>query len=154
MDTVIRSAAVYFFLLIVFRVAGKRTLSETSSFEFVVLLIISETTQQALIDSDHSMTNGALAILTLVGLPIALTMLKMRFPSVEPLLEGNTVVLVEKGHLQMDRMKQARVDEEEILEAGRQLHGLERMEQIKYAVLEINGSISIVPWPRVGSKKG
>jgi uncharacterized membrane protein YcaP (DUF421 family) len=148
METVLRCAAIYFFLLIVFRVSGKRTLSEMSSFEFVVLLIISETTQQALIDSDHSITNAAVAILTLIGLSIVLSMLKQRFPSSEPVLEGIPVLLVENGHLQLDRMKQARVGKDDILEAARHAHGLERLDQIKYAVLEISGGITIIPWSR------
>jgi uncharacterized membrane protein YcaP (DUF421 family) len=146
MDTVIRSAIVFTFLLIVFRIAGKRTLSEMSSFEFVVLLIIGETTQEALIDSDKSMTAGGLSILTLVGLTVLLSVIKQRWPATEPVLEGSSVLLVERGQVQWDRLRLARVGVDEILEAARQSQGLERMDQVKHAILEINGSISIVPW--------
>ncbi len=145
MDSVIRALVVYLFLLVVFRIAGKRTLAETSNFELVVLLIISETTQQAMIDSDHSMTNAALVIITLLGISIALSLLKERFPKVERVLEGTSVVLIENGHLQWDRMKATRVGTDEILQVARKDHGLERLDQIKYAILEVGGGISIVP---------
>ncbi len=145
MDSVIRALVVYLFLLVVFRIAGKRTLAETSNFELVVLLIISETTQQAMIDSDHSMTNAALVIITLLGISIALSLLKERFPKVERVLEGTSVVLIENGHLQWDRLKATRVGTDEILQTARKDHGLERLDQIKYAILEAGGGISIVP---------
>ncbi len=145
MDSVIRALVVYVFLLVVFRIAGKRTLAETSNFELVVLLIISETTQQAMIDSDHSMTNAALVIITLLGISIGLSLLKERFPKVERVLEGTSVVLMENGHLQWDRLKATRVGTDEILQAARKDHGLERLDQIKYAILEAGGGISIVP---------
>ena len=75
MDSVLRGLLVYFFLLIVFRISGKRTLSQTTSFDFVLLLIISETTQQAMVDNDHSITNGFLLIMTLIGTSILLAAL-------------------------------------------------------------------------------
>ncbi len=145
MDSVIRALVVYVFLLVVFRIAGKRTLAETSNFELVVLLIISETTQQAMIDSDHSMTNAALVIITLLGISIGLSLLKERFPKLERVLEGTSVVLMENGHLQWDRLKATRVGTDEILQTARKDHGLERLDQIKYAILEAGGGISIVP---------
>lgn len=145
MESIIRGLVVYFFLLIVMRIAGKRTLSETSTFEFVVLLIISETTQQALIDSDNSMTNAALVIITLLGATIALSVLKDRFPAVDRLISGSSVVLIENGHPQWDRMRSTRVGADDVLAAARDKHGLERLDQIKYAILEAGGGISIVP---------
>ena len=145
MESVIRGVVVYLFLLLVLRIAGKRTLAETSNFELVVLLIISETTQQAMIDSDHSMTNAALVIITLLGTSIALALIKERYPAVERVLGGSAVVLIENGHLQWDRLKATRIGPDEILKAARMNHGLERLEQIKYAILEAGGGISIIP---------
>lgn len=145
MEAVLRGLVVYVFLLVVFRLAGKRTLAEASPFELVLLLIISETTQEAMIDGDHSMTQGFLLILTLVGTSILLSFLKVRFPAVERWLEGMPVVIVEDGRLHRDRMARARVGEDDLLVAARQQHGLETMAQIKHAVLEANGKISIIP---------
>ena len=145
MESIIRGLVVYFFLLVVLRIAGKRTLSETSTFEFVVLLIISETTQQALVDSDNSMTNAGLVIITLLGATVALSALKDRFPAVDRFITGSSVVLIENGHPQWDRMRSTRVGADDVLAAARDKHGLERLEQIKYAILEAGGGISIVP---------
>ena len=145
MDSVLRGLLVYFFLLIVFRISGKRTLSQATSFDLVLLLIISETTQQAMVDNDHSITNGFLLIMTLVGTSILLAALKQFFPKLELFLDGQPVIVVNKGKLLHDVMNKTRVDEEDILSAARMLHGLERLDQIKYAILERDGEISIVP---------
>jgi uncharacterized membrane protein YcaP (DUF421 family) len=135
----------YFFLLVLFRIAGRRTLGQMTNFDFVLLLIISEATQNAMIGNDYSMTNGILVILTLVGIDIVLSLLKQRFPMMERHLEGLPLVLVDEGRPLKDLMYRARVDEHDILSSAREKHGLERMEQIKYAVLETNGGISIIP---------
>lgn len=145
MDAVIRAFIVYAFLLVVFRIAGKRTLAQTSSFELVLLLIISETVQQAMVDDDHSMTNGLLLSLTLVSITIALSWLKQRFPKLDRWLEEEPIIVVENGKPFKDRMDKVRVDEREILMAARRLQGITRMDDIKYAILESNGEISIVP---------
>lgn len=147
METVIRGFVVYVFLLVVFRFAGKRTLSQASTFDLVLLLIISETTQQAMIDSDHSLTGGALLILTLVGTDIAFSLLKLWLPTVENIVEGKALILVENGHLNNKHMRRERVDEADILEAARTQQGLERLSDVKYAVLERGGRITVVPQP-------
>jgi len=145
MESVLRGLVVYLFLLVVFRISGKRTLSQTTTFDLVLLLIISETTQQAMVDSDHSITNGFLLITTLVGTSILLGFLKQKFPKLDLLLEGQPMLIVNKGQLVREVMDKAHVDEEDILNAARANHGLERMSQIKYAILERDGNISIVP---------
>src|SRR6185436_294251 len=141
MDAVIRAFAVYMFLLIVFRIAGKRTLAQTSSFELVLLLIISETVQQAMVDDDHSITNGFLLSLTLVSLSIALSWLKQHFPKVDRWLEEEPLIILENGKPHKERLDKARVNEAEILAAARRLQGLTRLDEIKYAILESNGEI-------------
>ena len=83
MESVIRAAAVYLFLLLVFRLAGQRTLAQITTFDLVLLLIISEAIQQALIGNDNSMTNAALVVLTLAGLNVALSILKQRSKKAE-----------------------------------------------------------------------
>ena len=145
MESITRGLVVYFFLFLVFRVAGKRTLSEFSSFDLVLLLIISETTQQALVGRDHSMTNGALLVLTLAAADIGLSLVKQWFPPAEPWIDGVPLVIVWDGKPLKDRMNQERVDEADVLEAARELQGLESFDQIKCAVLERGGQITIVP---------
>lgn len=145
MDAVFRAAAVYVLLLIVFRIAGRRTLMEMTTFDFILLLILSEATQNAMIGSDYSVTNGFLVILTLVGLDIALSSIKYRWRTVQKWLDGIPMILVEDGRPLRHLMDKARVDEEDIMASARKSQGIERMDQIKYAVLESSGGISIIP---------
>ncbi len=152
-DTVVRGIAIYLFLLLVFRLTGKRSLGQVTTFDFILLLIISETTQQALIGDNFSVTNAFLSILTLVVLDIGMSLLKQRVPTLDNWLEGVPLVVVEEGKSMKDRMKKVQVDEQDILSAARELQGLERMEQIKYAVLERNGAITIVPNIKKDSRK-
>jgi uncharacterized membrane protein YcaP (DUF421 family) len=145
MDAVLRASAIYFFLLLIFRLSGKRSIAQITTFDLILLLIISEATQQALLGQDFSLTNAFLVILTLVGIDIGLSLLKQRSPRIEKILEDEPLIIVEEGRPLLDRMKKVRVDEEDVLIAARILQGLERMDQIKYAVLERNGGISIIP---------
>ncbi|MBC7944879.1 MAG: DUF421 domain-containing protein [Burkholderiales bacterium] len=145
MESIIRGAVVFIFLLLIFRLSGNRTLAQMTSFDLVLLLIISETTQQALIGEDQSMTNAALLIVTLVGISIILSLLKERMPRLEKWLDGTPMIIVENGKPLKDRMDKARIDEADILEAAREMQGLERIDQIKYAVLERGGGITVVP---------
>jgi len=76
MDLVIRGLAVYLFLLLIFRVSGKRSLHNATTFDFVLLLIIAETTQQALVGDDGSVTGAFLLIIVLVGTDVLLSLAK------------------------------------------------------------------------------
>ena len=145
MDSVLRGAAIYFFLLVLFRLAGKRTLSDVTTFDFVMLLIIGEATQQALLGEDFSLTNAFLVILTLIGLDIAMSLWQQRWPRLSKWIEGVPLVIVEDGRPLHERMKRARVSEKDVLTAARERQGLARMDQIRYAVLERSGGISIIP---------
>ena len=148
MHSILRSACVYIALILIFRLTGKRSLAQITTFDMVLLLIISEATQEALIGQDNSITNALLVILTLIGLDLGLGFWKQHSTAVAKMLDGLPILLVQDGELHRDRMDLERVDEGEILQAAREAHGLERMEEIKHAVLEQNGGISIVPRER------
>jgi uncharacterized membrane protein YcaP (DUF421 family) len=145
MESVIRGLVVYAFVLLVFRLAGKRTLAESTNFELVLLLIISETTQQAMVDNDHSITNGFLLILTLVGCTVTLSWFKQRFPTWEKILDDVPTIIVENGRMIKDRMQKLRVDEQDIIESAREHQALENIAEIKYAIVERNGNITVIP---------
>lgn len=145
MDSITRGLVVYVVLLLLFRISGKRSLAQITTFDFVLLLIFSEAIQQALIDNDSSMTNALLVIATLLGLDIGLSLVKGKSSLLQKLIDDTPLVLIEDGRLHKDRMKKARVDEDDILQSARQLQGLERLDQIKYAVLERSGGITVVP---------
>ncbi|MGH7516050.1 MAG: DUF421 domain-containing protein [Gemmatimonadales bacterium] len=150
MNPILRATVMFVFLMVVFRLAGKRSLAQITPFDFVLLLIIGEATQNALVGQDYSLTNAALVIMTLVMLEIGLSLVKARFPRLEPVLDDLPLVLVENGRAINDRMRQARVDEEDVLAAARELQGLERLDQVKYAVLERSGGITVIPKPNAG----
>lgn len=145
MDSVVRVLVIYAFLLAVFRLAGSRTLSEMTTFDLLLLLIISETTSQFLVGQDASMTNAFLLILTFVTADIGLSLLMQRSRAANRMIDGAPVIIVDRGRPLKDRMARARVDEQDILESARIAHGLARMDQVRYAVLERSGKISVIP---------
>ena len=145
MDSVLRAAAIYMVVLIVFRIAGRRTLSELTTFDFVLLLIIGEATQQALLGDDFSVTNAILVIVSLVSFDIALSMIKGRSQWFAKFVDGEPMIILEYGQVLEQRVKKSRIDENDILEAARHSQGLERLDQIKFAILEKDGKISIIP---------
>ena len=143
---VVSTAAIYLLLLLIFRIAGRRTLAETSSFDLVLLLIIGETTQQAMVGQDDSVGTAAIAILSLVSLDMAISYLKKSFPAFDRLLEGSPVLLINEGNIQQLALRANGLDDEDLKEAARLSHGLEEMKEIRQATLERDGKISIVPW--------
>lgn len=145
MDSVLRAAAIYLVVLVVFRLAGRRTLSELTTFDFVLLLIIGEATQQALLGDDFSIVNAMVVIVSLVVFDIALSLLKNKSRWLSKLIDGEPMIIVEHGQVLERRIRKARIDEGDILEAARHSQGLERIDQIKFAILEKDGRISIIP---------
>ncbi|PIJ49032.1 hypothetical protein BL250_17030 [Erwinia sp. OLTSP20] len=145
METVLRAASIYLVLMIVLKIAGRRTLLEMTSFDLVLLLIISEATQQALLGDDFSVTGASLTIITLITIDIAFGRLKDWFPRLELLIDGSALILVEHGKLLPQRARRAGISAEDILHTARSTQGLERLDQIKFAILEKNGKISIIP---------
>ena len=145
MDSVIRAIVIYLFLWVVFRVSGKRTLSQITPFDFILLLIIGDASSQALMWDDFSLANAFLVIVTLVGVDIGISFIKQRSERFERIVDSVPLVIVENGELLKDRMDKARIDEVDIMAKARELQGLERLDQIKYAVVERSGGITIIP---------
>lgn len=145
MSSIFHAASVYIVLLVIFRVAGKRTLNDMTTFDLVLVLIISEAVQQGMVGSDSSLTNAFLLVVTLVSIDILLSVLKHRFPGFGRALDGRPVVIVRDGELLERVAARERVDEDDVMSAARCLHGIEHMAQIKHAVLEAGGKISIIP---------
>ncbi|CAM3008105.1 YetF domain-containing protein [Saccharomonospora xinjiangensis] len=145
MDVVIRALAIYLVIVALFRITGKRTMAQVTTVDLVLLLIISEATQQALLGDDFSITTAALAIITLVFLDRVADLLKFRSRKVNRLIEGAPIVLVERGQPMRERLRKEHISVEDILAAARAQQGLLRLDQIDYAILESSGGISIIP---------
>ena len=149
MESVIRGAAVYLILLVIMRLSGRRTLAQMSPFDFVLLLIIAETTQQALLGGDDfSITNALVLICTLIGIDIGLSYLKEWSPAAAKLLEGTPTVLIRDGEVDQRALERSRVEIAEVLVSARQNQGLENLDEVKHAVLETDAGISIIPKQR------
>ena len=145
-QVVTKTAAIYLVLLLIFRIAGRRTLAETSTFDLVLLLIIGETTQQAMVGQDDSLGSAVVAVLSLVSLDMAITYLKKAVPLFDRLIEGYPILLIHEGKIQKLALRANGLDDEDLKEAARLSHGLDGVKEIRQATLERDGKISIVPW--------
>ena len=97
MDSVLRAAAIYMVLMILFKIAGRRSLAELTTFDLVLLMVIGEATQQALLGDDFSLTNAVLVIATLIAIDIGLSLVKQRSRWFSRLLDGGPTIVVEHG---------------------------------------------------------
>jgi uncharacterized membrane protein YcaP (DUF421 family) len=144
METVLRVGSIYLFLLVALRVMGKREFSELSTIEFVTLLLIPELMQQAMIRQDYSLTNAFIGAATLLTLTFLTSLIMHRSKRAESLIGGIPVVLVEQGKLLENAMNKERVSPDEVFT---QMHkeGLTRLEQVRWAILQTDGQIAIIP---------
>lgn len=142
---ILRVVTIYGFLMVVFRVAGKRTVAEMTSFDLIVLLVIGDATQQGLIGDDFSVTTAIVAVSCLILIDVALGRIKDRWPRVDRVVDGVPLILIAKGEVLRGRMAREGVDLDDVLEAAREQHGLTNLEEVEYAVLERHGGISIIP---------
>jgi uncharacterized membrane protein YcaP (DUF421 family) len=147
MDSVIKSLVVYFVLWLIVRSTGRRTLGQLTVFDFILFLIIGGAAQRALMAQDYSLTHAFLVIATFVIIDIGVSFVERDVPGIAKILKGVPTVVVENGHVLSGRLRRARIIEDDILEAAR-AHGLERMDEIKFAILEASGGISIIPKDR------
>lgn len=145
MDSVLRAAAMYLALMVLFKIAGRRSLAELTTFDFVLLMIIGEATQQALLGDDFSLTNSVLVIVTLIAIDVGLSLLKQRSAWVSRLISGEPTIIAEDGKMLFERLRRARLVEADVMEAARSSQGIETVDQIKFAILERNGKISVIP---------
>lgn len=144
MESLLRAAFMYLFLMFIVRIAGKRTLSEMTTFDFVLLLIIGDSSQQAITGADYSITNAVIVISTFVVLDMLLAFLKFRFRKVDLIIDGSPIILVRNGEVITKMMKYAKIDIGDILEAARKSQGIDSLEKIKFAILEKDGEISVI----------
>jgi uncharacterized membrane protein YcaP (DUF421 family) len=146
MELVIRAVFIYAFILLVLRISGKRQFSEITTFDFVLLLIISEAVSQGLYGSDdYSLTASLVLVTTLVGMDILFSVLKFRLRFLQGVLESKPTLLVQDGNIIQSHLAQERIDEDDILSAARIGFGIDSLAGVRHAILERDGSISIVP---------
>jgi uncharacterized membrane protein YcaP (DUF421 family) len=144
MYTVIHAIAGYFFLLLIVRVLVRRPGAQLTPFEFVIVFLIGGVIILATVGDDHSVTNCTCAIITIGLVHRLVALVRARSPRLRSWIDGIPMVILRDGQWQLDVMEGLRVDPDDVMAAARE-KGFYALSEIKYAVLERNGAISIIP---------
>ncbi|MCW3077752.1 MAG: hypothetical protein JWO32_2361 [Bacteroidetes bacterium] len=144
MESVLRSVLVYFVLFLIFRISGKRTLNEATPFGLILIFLISSSVAEVLKGEDKSSTNGIIQAFTLAIIHMGFAILKARNKRAAKIIDDVPTLIVKDGNKFEQRMKEARICEEDLLVAARQ-QKVTHISDIKYAIIEIDGSICIIP---------
>jgi uncharacterized membrane protein YcaP (DUF421 family) len=143
MEIVLRGVIIYFTLFILFRVGGKRIVNSRTPFGLVLVLLVSSAVADALKDEDRSLTGGIILAATLIGIHLLMSMIKSGNHRATRIIDDVPTLLVRDGKIDENSLKKSNVNEEDILAAGRQ-QKITRIDDIQFAILEIDGSISII----------
>ena len=145
MNPVFRAVLMFAILWVVFRIGGRRTLAEITTFDFILLLVIGDAAQNALVGDDFSITTASLVVVTLLLLDLCMGRLGLVSKTVGRVIDSAPVIVIDNGKVLDKEMRAEGVDLEEVLEAARERHGLKRVDDIKYAIVERHGGISVIP---------
>jgi uncharacterized membrane protein YcaP (DUF421 family) len=143
-EIILRTAIVYVVVLLLLRVAGKRELGQMTPFDLVVILVIANAVQNAMTGGDNSLIGGVIAAATLTGVNIAVGRWGSRVPVFRRLVASEPTLLLQDGKPIQAHLDRERVDVEELEMAARQ-HGIAELSEVAAAILEEDGSISIIP---------
>ncbi|MGN6299854.1 MAG: DUF421 domain-containing protein [Angustibacter sp.] len=141
METVIRAAVMFAFLWLVTRAAGKATLGELSTFQLVMYVVLGDLIQQGVTGQDYSVTGAVVAVSVFTVMTVGLSWVDQHFPKARPVVHGAPIVVVSGGEPQTTAMKAERLSIDDLYEAARE-KGIERIDQVRLAVLEADGRIS------------
>jgi len=144
MDLVLRAIFLFFFVFLLTRVVGKRELSSLEPFDLILLIVLGDAIQQGLTQDDYSVTGAVLVVTTIAVLQVGISFFGFRFGFLRRVLEGEPVVIVQDGKLIERNLKRERLTPQEVAAEARQQQ-IESLEDVKWAVLETNGSISFIP---------
>ncbi|MGB6058457.1 MAG: YetF domain-containing protein [Microthrixaceae bacterium] len=143
MELVIRATVVYWFLWLVIRGTGKRSLSELSPLELVILVVLGDLVQQGVTQKDASVTGAVIVISTFVGWMIVADLVTRHSHSADRVLSGRPVIVVRDGEPLMDRLSEERMALDDLLGAAR-AQGFANLDEISFGVLEDDGKFSFV----------
>lgn len=142
-EFVVRAAVIYTFLLIILRLTGKRQIGQLSPFDLVLLLILSNAVQNSMNGGDNSITGGVILATTLVSMDYIIGWLISRNRRIEHLVEGRPIILIHNGHVDHRALRCAQMTPHELDAAMRQ-EGCTSPEQVRFAVLENNGRVTVI----------
>lgn len=143
-DIVLRTMVVYAVVLVGLRLSGKREIGQITVFDLVVLLLLANAVQNAMVGDDTSLAGGIVAAVVLLASSAVVIRIRLRWPQLRRALEGSPTILVLHGRALRDHLRREGLDEE-TLEAAIREHGVARLHDVEMAVLEVDGSISVVP---------
>jgi uncharacterized membrane protein YcaP (DUF421 family) len=143
-DLVFRATAIFFFVYLVTRVVGRRELASLEPFDFILLIVIGDLIQQGVTQSDYSVTGAITVISTFAALTVLVSYLNFKFRRLRMALDGQPIVLVLDGEVIDGNLRRERMTRDE-LEAEARLQQAESLADVKLAVLETGGNISIIP---------
>jgi uncharacterized membrane protein YcaP (DUF421 family) len=143
MDLVLRAVIIFLLVFAFTRALGRRELSTLQPFDFVLLVVIGDLIQQGVTQNDLSVTGVLIVVCTIGVMQVGLSYLGYRFRRMRPLLQGEPIVLVEKGKVIDRNMRRERLTLDDLSEKAR-LSEIESIDEIKWAVLETNGDISFI----------
>jgi uncharacterized membrane protein YcaP (DUF421 family) len=143
MDIALRSFVIFFFLVFVTRVMGRRELSSLSPFDLILLIVLGDAIQQGLTQDDYSVTGAVIAVSTIAALQVGTSYVSFRSSRARRVLEGLPLVLIQDGKLIDENLKRERLDPDEVA-AEMRLQQIGSFENVQWAILETNGSISFV----------
>ena len=143
LDITIRSSCVYLFMIVAFRIFGKRELSQLSIADLVLIVLISNAVQNAMVGANTSLAGGIIAATVLFTLNMILGFLMFKFKSVRTLVQSEPLTLISKGKIIEKHMKDAMLTEDELLAAVRE-HGVSSVNEVILAILEADGNISVI----------
>jgi uncharacterized membrane protein YcaP (DUF421 family) len=143
LEKVLRPLLIYIFLLLLFRLASKREMAQATLFDFLIILLISNVVQNAMIGADNSILGAVAGASVLVVLSSLLNRATAHSKKARILLEGRPVLLMRDGVIEESMMKNKAISHNDLLSAIRK-QGLGRLEDVGYAILELDGTISIL----------
>jgi uncharacterized membrane protein YcaP (DUF421 family) len=142
-DIIIRSASVYLFMIIALRIFGKKELSQLNTADVILILLISNSVQNAMVGSDTSLWGGLAAAAVLFIINFTLKKLMYKYPKFCDFMQEKPEILIHNGTLDFKSLSKLNITSDELREAMRE-HGVEHFSEVKLAMLEIDGNISII----------
>ncbi len=140
---VVRTVAVYLFILVGFRLTGKREVGQLAPFDFALILLIANAVQNAMVGPDTSLVGGLTAAGVLLAVNWGLGRLAVNHRSFERVLRGQARVLVSRGHLLEESLRAENLSHQDLMQALRE-NGCPTLEACRLAVMEVDGTISVV----------
>jgi uncharacterized membrane protein YcaP (DUF421 family) len=144
MELVIRATIIYWFLWLVVRGTGKRSLAEISPLDLLIIVVMGDFVQQGVTQEDMSVTGAVIVIATFVGWMIIGDLVARRSKRAERILEGQAVIILRDGVHDLDRLQEERLVLDDLLGAARE-QGYGRLDEIALGVIEADGKFSFVP---------